>query len=56
MTVRAFITSISGAALTRDELAFLREAAPWGLILFARNVESPTQGYFPRCGAPPGLL
>jgi len=30
MTARAFITGISGAALTRDELAFLREAAPWG--------------------------
>jgi beta-N-acetylhexosaminidase len=43
MTARAFITGISGATLTRDELAFLREAAPWGLILFARNIESPAQ-------------
>jgi beta-N-acetylhexosaminidase len=43
MTARAFITGISGAALTHDERRFLREAAPWGLILFARNVGSPAQ-------------
>src|ERR1700745_1469554 len=43
MTARAFITGISGAGLTHEERRFLREAAPWGLILFARNVESPAQ-------------
>jgi beta-N-acetylhexosaminidase len=43
MTARAFITGISGAALTSEEASFLREAAPWGLILFKRNVESPDQ-------------
>ena len=39
--MRAFITGISGPALTGEERAFLREAAPWGTILFRRNVESP---------------
>lgn len=40
---RAFITGCAGTTLTPDETAFLREAAPWGLILFRRNVESPAQ-------------
>jgi beta-N-acetylhexosaminidase len=43
MAVRAFITGVSGAALTTDESAFLREAEPWGLILFKRNIETPDQ-------------
>jgi beta-N-acetylhexosaminidase len=43
MAVRAFIAGVSGTALTADERAFLREAEPWGLILFKRNVESPAQ-------------
>ena len=40
---RAFITGLSGPALTAAERAFLREAAPWGLILFKRNVENKEQ-------------
>jgi beta-N-acetylhexosaminidase len=40
---RAFITGCAGTVLTPDEIAFLEEAAPWGLILFRRNVESPAQ-------------
>jgi beta-N-acetylhexosaminidase len=36
----AFICGLSGAALTEEERAFLREARPWGVILFRRNVES----------------
>jgi beta-N-acetylhexosaminidase len=40
---RAFISGLAGPALTADERAFLREARPWGLILFKRNVESPAQ-------------
>jgi beta-N-acetylhexosaminidase len=40
---RSFITGISGVALTGDEYLFLRDAEPWGLILFRRNVESPPQ-------------
>ncbi|HLN08419.1 MAG TPA: beta-N-acetylhexosaminidase [Xanthobacteraceae bacterium] len=43
MTIRAFITGAAGVQLTTDERAFLRDADPWGLILFARNVESPDQ-------------
>ncbi|TCK28526.1 beta-N-acetylhexosaminidase [Ancylobacter aquaticus] len=40
---RAFITGCATTALTADETAFLKEAAPWGLILFRRNVETPAQ-------------
>lgn len=43
MTVRAFITGLSGPDITADERAFLREASPWGLILFKRNIEDPDQ-------------
>jgi beta-N-acetylhexosaminidase len=43
MTARAFITGLSGAALNAAERAFLRDADPWGLILFKRNVETPAQ-------------
>jgi beta-N-acetylhexosaminidase len=41
--MRAFITGIAGASLTDRERAFLREAEPWGLIVFRRNVETPDQ-------------
>src|SRR5262245_52458513 len=43
MTARAFITGISGLTLTAEEQAFLRDARPWGLSLFKRNVETPAQ-------------
>ena len=43
MTARAFITGLAGTALTPAERAFLRESAPWGLILFKRNIETPAQ-------------
>jgi len=43
MAPRAFITGLSGPAITADERAFLRATAPWGLILFKRNVRSPEQ-------------
>jgi beta-N-acetylhexosaminidase len=43
MTALALIAGAAGAQLTADERAFLREADPWGLILFSRNVESPDQ-------------
>ena len=43
MMARAFICGLSGPAITPDEAAFLREAAPWGLILFKRNVDDPAQ-------------
>jgi len=40
---RAFITGVSGTALTPEERSFLRESEPWGLILFKRNVAAPDQ-------------
>jgi beta-N-acetylhexosaminidase len=43
MTPRAFITGLAGATITPDERSFLRAAAPWGLILFKRNVVDPAQ-------------
>jgi beta-N-acetylhexosaminidase len=43
MTARAFITGVSGFTLTADERSFLREAEPWGFILFNRNVRTPAQ-------------
>ena len=43
MSARAFITGLSGPVITADELAFLRDAEPWGLIVFRRNVENPEQ-------------
>ena len=39
----ATILGVEGLRLGADEAAFLRAADPWGLILFARNVESPEQ-------------
>jgi beta-N-acetylhexosaminidase len=38
--MRAFITGVSGPALTDAEREFLRDAQPWGLIIFKRNVAS----------------
>ncbi len=43
MAARAFIIGLAGPALTSDERAFLREARPWGLILFKRNIQDPSQ-------------
>lgn len=39
----AFITGLSGPQPTADEIAFLRDARPAGLILFARNCQTPQQ-------------
>jgi beta-N-acetylhexosaminidase len=39
----SFITGLSGLELTQDERAFLREADPWGLILFKRNISDQSQ-------------
>src|SRR3954469_7266750 len=43
MAPRAFISGLSGLTLTADERAFLRDARPWGLILFKRNVRDKDQ-------------
>jgi beta-N-acetylhexosaminidase len=41
--MRAFITGFAGPELTDRERAFLREAKPWGFILFKRNIAAPEQ-------------
>ncbi|MFD1701377.1 beta-N-acetylhexosaminidase [Methylopila henanensis] len=43
MTARAFVSGCSGLTLTLDERAFFRDADPWGLILFGRNIASHDQ-------------
>lgn len=37
------ILGLSGPQLKKSESVFLRDANPWGIILFARNVEDPIQ-------------
>jgi Beta-glucosidase-related glycosidases len=43
MAARAFITGLAGLTISANERAFLREAQPWGLIIFKRNVNTPQQ-------------
>ncbi len=43
MAPLAFIIGLAGRQVSADERAFLKEARPWGLILFKRNVSSPEQ-------------
>ncbi|GEO14484.1 beta-N-acetylhexosaminidase [Microvirga aerophila] len=43
MITRAFIAGCSSQELTPDEIAFFREANPWGFILFRRNIDNPAQ-------------
>jgi beta-N-acetylhexosaminidase len=43
MTARAFISGMAGTAISQDEAGFFRQARPWGLILFKRNIENPSQ-------------
>jgi beta-N-acetylhexosaminidase len=43
MPSRAFITGLAGLTVSASERAFLRDAAPWGLIIFKRNVSTPEQ-------------
>jgi beta-N-acetylhexosaminidase len=40
---RAFITGVAATEISPAERKFLREASPWGLILFKRNIHSPQQ-------------
>ncbi|HEY1736138.1 MAG TPA: beta-N-acetylhexosaminidase [Methylovirgula sp.] len=40
---RAFVCGCRGAALSGEEAAFLRDAQPFGVILFKRNVETKAQ-------------
>ena len=39
----AVILGCSGPQLAPEEKTFLRDANPWGVILFARNIETPAQ-------------
>jgi beta-N-acetylhexosaminidase len=41
MTIHAFIVGLSGPTLTPDERSFIRDADPWGFILFKRNIVDP---------------
>lgn len=41
--IRAFICGLKALALDAEERAFLSDAAPWGVILFRRNVETREQ-------------
>jgi beta-N-acetylhexosaminidase len=43
MRVAAFVCGCAGLSLTAWERRFFREAQPWGLILFKRNVDDPAQ-------------
>ena len=43
MPQSAFITGLAELTVSANERAFLREARPWGLIIFKRNVNSLTQ-------------
>lgn len=43
MQIKSFICGVSGAQLTAAEKEFLAAEKPYGVILFARNVENPTQ-------------
>jgi beta-N-acetylhexosaminidase len=43
MPASAFVCGCGGLSLTAWERRFFRDAQPWGLILFKRNVDNPTQ-------------
>jgi len=43
MAARAFITGLAGLSVSANERAFLRDAQPWGAIIFKRNVSAPEQ-------------
>lgn len=40
---KAMILGCAGRSLTRDELRFYRGEAPWGFIVFSRNLSEPEQ-------------
>ncbi len=43
VSVGAFVCGCAGTRFSDDERAFIKEAKPWGLILFSRNVECRDQ-------------
>jgi beta-N-acetylhexosaminidase len=46
MSIRAFITGVSGPTLSAEEREFMAAQLPWGFILFKRNIETPSQVAF----------
>jgi len=40
---RACILGCAGTSLTAEEIAFFKDARPWGFILFKRNIDNPDQ-------------
>ena len=43
MKIKSFISGVGGLELTDEERIFLQTEKPYGVILFARNVENPAQ-------------
>ncbi|KQP68692.1 beta-N-acetylhexosaminidase [Methylobacterium sp. Leaf112] len=43
MTTRALILGCAGKSLSAEEAAFFRDVAPWGFILFKRNIGTPDE-------------
>ena len=43
MAARAFITGLAGLSVSANERAFLRDAQPWGAIIFKSIVNTPAQ-------------
>ena len=41
--IKSFICGVSGTVLTAEERTFLAAEQPYGVILFARNIENPAQ-------------
>ena len=40
---RAFISGIASSNLKKQEIIFLKKYKPWGVILFARNIQNISQ-------------
>lgn len=43
MGIKAFIIGVAGTSITSEEREFIDHEHPWGLILFARNIENGKQ-------------
>lgn len=43
MHFKPFITGLKGTELSKEEISFIKDHTPWGIILFKRNCESPDQ-------------
>ncbi|MFM9889532.1 MAG: beta-N-acetylhexosaminidase [Rickettsiales bacterium] len=43
MSIKSFICGVAGQALTTAEREFLQREQPYGVILFARNIDNPAQ-------------